>query len=147
MSKSKNKDFNVGLQLKSIEILKSSLSLPPSQEVVLNKFNFNINIESKADPNCKMLFVIVSVEISSEDRSHILGSLAASCIYEIYNYEENIKIEVGGKIIMPEQLTDMLNSISISTIRGVMFSNFKGTFLHNAILPIIDPRKFISSEI
>lgn len=147
MSKSDNKDFNVGLQLKSIEILKSNLSLPPTKEVVLNKFNFNINLESKADPKSKMLFVIVSVEISSEDRSHILGSLTASCIYEIINFKENIKIEVGGEIIMPQQLTDMLNSISISTIRGVMFSTFKGTFLHNAILPIIDPRQFISSEI
>ena len=32
-----------------------------------------------------------------------------------------------------------LNSISISTTRGMMFSAFRGTFLHNAILPLIDP--------
>jgi uncharacterized protein YbbC (DUF1343 family) len=36
----------------------------------------------------------------------------------------------------------MLNSISLSTTRGAMFSTFKGTFLHGAVLPIIDPKQF-----
>jgi hypothetical protein len=36
----------------------------------------------------------------------------------------------------------MLNRISISTTRGAMFSTFKGTFLHAAILPIVDPKNF-----
>ncbi len=147
MSKIENKDFNIDLHLKSIELLKCTLSLPPTKDILLNKFNFNINIESKADSISKMLFVIVSVEINSEDQNHLLGSLSASCIYEISNFDENIKIEESGRINMPQQLTDILNSISISTIRGVMFSTFKGTFLHNAILPIIDPRQFISSKI
>lgn len=145
MSKTDNKDFNIELQLKSIEILKTNLTLPPTKDVILNKFNFNVNLESKADANNKILFVIVAVEISSEDRNHVLGSLTASCIYEISSFEENIKINEEGKIVMPQQLTDMLNSISISTIRGVMFSTFKGTFLHNAYLPIISPRSLTPS--
>ena len=49
---------------------------------------------------------------------------------------------------MPQELpTDIIvtiNSISISTIRGIMFSTFKGTYLHNAFLPIIDPKSFNS---
>ena len=35
-----------------------------------------------------------------------------------------------------------LNSISLSTLRGAMFNHFKGTFLHEAILPVIDPGSF-----
>ena len=146
MSKTDNKDLNIELQLKSIEILKTNLNLPQAKDVIINIFNFNVNLESKADANNKLLFVIVAVEISSGDKNHVLGSLTASCIYEINNFEDNIKISKDGKIVMSQQITDMLNSISISTIRGVMFSTFKGTFLHNAYLPIISPRSLTPSK-
>ncbi|MCO5286194.1 MAG: hypothetical protein M9898_07255 [Chitinophagaceae bacterium] len=146
MSKIENKDFTVDLQLKSIELLKGSISLPSVPEVSLNNFNFNISLESKADATNKFLFVIVSVEIRSEDQNHILGSLAVSCIYSIVNFDDVVKIQADGKLDIPQPLVEILNSISISTTRGVMFSTFKGTFLHNAFLPIIDPRSFQQTE-
>lgn len=146
MSTIENKDFTVDLQLKSIELLKGSISLPSVPEVSLNNFNFNISLESKADATNKFLFVIVSVEIRSEDQNHILGSLAVSCIYSVVNFDEVVKIEADGKLDIPQPLVEILNSISISTTRGVMFSTFKGTFLHNAFLPIVDPRSFQQVE-
>jgi len=146
MSKIENKDFTLDLQLKSIELLKGSISLPSVPEVSLNNFNFNISLESKADATNKILFVIVSVEVRSEDQNHVLGSLAVSCIYSIVNFDEVVKIEADGKLDIPQPLVEILNSISISTARGVMFSTFKGTFLHNAFLPIVDPRSFQQVE-
>ena len=146
MSKIENKAFTVNLQLISIELLKGSISLPSVPEVSLNNFNFNINLDSKADATNKLLFVIVSVEIRSEDQNHVLGSLAVSCIYSIANFDEVVKIEADGKIDIAQPLVEILNSISISTTRGVMFSTFKGTFLHNAFLPIVDPRSLQQVE-
>lgn len=146
MSKIENKDFTFDLQLKSIELLKGAISLPSVPEVSLSNFNFNISLESKADANNKFLFVIVSVEIRSEDQNHILGSLAVSCIYSVANFDDVVKIEADGKLDIPQPLVEILNSISISTTRGVMFSMFKGTFLHNAFLPIVDPRSFQQVE-
>ena len=146
MSKIENKDFTVDLQLKSIELLKGSISLPSVPDVSLNNFNFNISLESKADATNKFVFIIVSVEIRSEDQNHILGSLAVSCIYSLVNFDEVVKIEADGKLDIPQPLVEILNSISISTARGVMFSTFKGTFLHNAFLPIVDPRSFQQVE-
>jgi hypothetical protein len=40
-----------------------------------------------------------------------------------------------------------INSISMDTLRGIMFSKFMGTYLHNAILPIIDSEQFIYEPI
>jgi hypothetical protein len=88
------------------------------------------------------VFVIVTVEVKSEDQNYLLGSLAISCIYNIVNFDEIIKIDPSGRIDIPQPLIEILNSFSISTARGVMFTSFKGTFLHNAFLPIIDPRSF-----
>jgi hypothetical protein len=43
---------------------------------------------------------------------------------------------------IPEFFNTTINSISLSTIRGIMYSHFKGTFLHNTILPIVNPVDF-----
>jgi len=142
MAKIENKDFNVEMQIKAIELLNGSLQLPVAPNTAVTTFNFNISIESKADAPNKLVFVIVHVEIKNDDHSLVLGALSVSCIYEIVNFDEVIKIEENGKLDIPQRLIETLNIISISTTRGVMFSTFKGTFLHAAVLPIIDPKQF-----
>lgn len=142
MSQIKHTDFTADLQIKAIELLNGSINLPSIPNIQLTNFNFNISLESKADGENKLVFVIVSVEIRNEEQTNILGSLSISCIYNVVNFEEVIKIDPSGKLDIPQPLIEILNAISISTARGVMFSTFKGTFLHNAFLPIIDPKSF-----
>jgi hypothetical protein len=141
MAKIKNKDFDVEMQIKSIELLSSTLNLPANPNAPLINFNFNISVESRADAANKLVFVIVHVKINNDDQSMLLGALSLSCIFEIANFEDVIKIETDGQLIIPQGLINTLNTISISTTRGVMFSTFKGTFLHGAVLPIIDLRE------
>ncbi|MFN4233240.1 MAG: hypothetical protein ACK4IK_00390 [Bacteroidia bacterium] len=142
MAKIENKDFNVEMQIRAIELLNSSLNLPAHPNTPVTNFNFNISIESRVDAVNKLVFVIVHVEIKNDDHSVVLGALSVSCIFEIVNFEDVIKIEADGKVNIPQRLIETLNIISISTTRGVMFSTFKGTFLHGAVLPIIDPKQF-----
>lgn len=142
MAKIENKDFNVEMQIRAIELLNGSLNLPAKPNTPVTNFNFNISIESRADAVNKLVFVIVHVEIKNDDLSVVLGALSVSCIFEIVNFEDVIKVEADGKVNIPQRLIETLNIISISTTRGVMFSTFKGTFLHGAVLPIIDPKQF-----
>jgi len=142
MAKIEHKDFKVEMQIKAIELLNGSLQLPSVPNTAITAFNFNISIESRADAQNKLVFVIVHVEIRNEDHSLVLGALSVSCIFEIVNFNDVIKIEENGKLDIPQPLIETLNIISISTTRGVMFSTFKGTFLHGAVLPIIDPKQF-----
>lgn len=142
MAKIENQDFNVEMQIKAIELLNGSLQLPAVPNTTFTIFNFNIGIESKADAPNKLFFVIVHIEIKNDDNSIVLGALSVSCIFEIANFEEVIQIDESGRLDIPQRLIETLNSISISTTRGVMFSTFKGTFLHGAVLPIIDPTQF-----
>ncbi|HQS24625.1 MAG: hypothetical protein B7Y11_09930 [Sphingobacteriia bacterium 24-36-13] len=143
MNNIEQKEVNIEMQIKAIELLNNSIILPPDAKNPITNFNFNLNIESKADVTKKLVFVIVNVQIKNDDQSLIIGTISVSCVYEIFNFEEAIKIEVDGRINMPPKLVETLNIISISTTRGVMFSTFKGTFLHNAFLPIIDPKMLI----
>ena len=142
MAKIKNKAFNVQMQMKAIEVLNNSLTVPANHNAPLSNFIFNINIESRADEGKKLVFVIVHVEIKNDDQTLVLGTISTSCIFEIGNFENVIKVHGDGRVDIPQLLIETLNSISLSTTRGVMFSTFKGTFLHGAVLPIIDPKQF-----
>src|SRR5690554_2332977 len=142
MAKIEDKEFNVELQMRTIELLNSSIKLPANSNKPITNFNFNMGIESRIDAQNKLIFVIVHVEIKNDDQSIILGNLSVSCIFEIVNFVDVIKVKTNGKVDIPQKLIEMLNSISISTTRGVMFSTFRGTFLHSAVLPIIDPKQF-----
>lgn len=137
MAKIDHKDFNVEMQIRAIELLNSSLQYPANPTTASTAFNFSIRIESKADAANKLVFVIVHVDIKTEDLSLVLGSLSLSCIYEIADFDAVIKMDAGGNLVMPEPLIETLNSQSISTTRGVMFSMFRGTFLHGAVLPLV----------
>jgi hypothetical protein len=109
-------------------------------------YAFNISIESRGDATNKLVFVIVSVEIKDAEQILLLGSLAVSSIFEIANFKEVIQLNSEGLVIIPESLRNTLNSIAISTTRGVLFSEFRGTFLHGAVLPIIDPTQITTDN-
>jgi hypothetical protein len=133
---------DIEIQLKGIELLNIDQRLSTADTINIRNFNFNINIETKADAPNKLLFAIIHIEILTEDQKTVLGGISVSCIFELKNFDDLIKIESDGKLNLPQQVVDIINSISLSTTRGVMFATFKGTPLHSAFLPIIDPKQF-----
>jgi hypothetical protein len=102
-------------------------------------FKFNINIEHLVIINENCIAVKPNVEIFTEENNFTLGKLSSSLMFEIENLASYV---VDEEVKLPSDIIVAINSISISTIRGIMFSTFKGTYLHNAFLPVIDPKAF-----
>jgi transcriptional regulator with XRE-family HTH domain len=133
---------DIQLQLKTLELIDFSLSFPQKEKRDAKVFYFNINIEHKINKEKKLVFVIINVNVFHEDKETNLGSLKTSCNFEITDIDKFCEFSQPDKIKLPLEIIETLNSISLSTTRGVMFSQFKGTFLHNAVLPVIDPKVF-----
>lgn len=129
----------IGFLLKGIELLESHLNEPHTTVEADSTFKFNINIEHKIDPSKNILIVVTAVNIFIEKEKDIVGSIKTSVIYEIANLLDFLT-DKGFEL--PQDLVTTLNSIALSTSRGMMFSQFRGTFLHNTFLPILDPKSF-----
>ena len=129
-----------GIKLRGIELLNVSLIRLEHSSKNLSTFLYNVRIVQDIDKNKKLVFIIVHVDIHSTEEKKDVGSLSVSHIYELANFEEVVTILDEHNFKLSESVNDILNSISISTTRGVMFSTFKGTLLHNAILPIVNPK-------
>ncbi|WP_273210731.1 hypothetical protein [Runella zeae] len=129
--------LDVGVRINRVELLASSLNSQLNPNSSVRSVSFEVRIENTVNTEEKLIFVIVHTKITNEERTIVYGTLSVSCIFEIQGFEKVVR-EVEGKIDINSQLRDSLNDSAISTARGVMFSTFRGTFLHNAILPLIE---------
>lgn len=138
MSKEKQ---DINWQIRAIELLDYSLSYPSEQLSDTLTYQFDVNIEHKLKIDENLLLVITSINIYHDGKKTSLGKFKSSCVFSVENLNGFLD-QKTGHLNLPEQYITTLNSVSISTTRGLMFSQFRGTFLHNAILPIVDPTKF-----
>lgn len=143
MSKAKaKKKQKITFQFKGVELLESFIEHPQKQIPEKITYHFNLNVEYRINLDKKFVFVVTTINVSDqEDKDTLFGYITTSCNFEIQNLEDFVQKD-KKKVDFPDDIFHTLNSIAISTTRGVMFSQFKGTFLHNAYLPLIDPKSF-----
>lgn len=129
------------IQFRAIELLNSSISAPLIKDSNNKAFTFDINTEIQLNEENKFIVVIISIKILNEAKDILFGTLTTSNIFYIENYDEVVTKNKSNETVLPNSLIVTLNSISLSTTRGVMWTTFKGTMLHNALLPILDPKQ------
>lgn len=132
---------NVQFRIKTIELVDFKLNQLTKALPEQTTFHFNINLEQIINNEVKLVIVVASVEIMNDNMSEQLGFLKGSCIFEVINFNDFL-IDSNGQVTFPESAVITFNSITLSTIRGLMFAQFRGTHLHNAILPVLDPTSF-----
>ena len=147
MTKEKTKKKQeISFQIKGVELLNATFNQPLKQLPEIITFHFDIYIEHRINFDKKSVFVVTSIKVSDKnDKETQLGAITTSCNFEVANFDKFIDKE-KKQVSFPDEIIFMLNSIAISTTRGIMFSQFKGTFLHTAYLPIIDPKSFKMSK-
>jgi hypothetical protein len=130
---------NLKFRMDNIEIIHSALNAP-TQQAEVSAFNFEVQTQMKLEAHKKQILVFIGVAIHTQQPVEVIGKYTACCCFLIENFEEIVIKNQFNHLEVPDNVIDTLNSISISTIRGLMFGAFKGTFLHHAILPIVDPK-------
>lgn len=137
-------DFH--FQLRNIDVVDVFLKIP---EIPLSKecqYNFDINVQHRIDGKKKLIIVSPTISVRINNENKIYGRFRADIFYQVQNLDD-FKDTNTNKFDIPKSFITTLNSISISTSRGLMFSAFKGTFLHNAIIPVINPGDFKKNNI
>ncbi|WPV65972.1 hypothetical protein [Chitinophaga sp. LS1] len=130
--------------LRKIQIIEKQLVFRSQKEEKL-EFDFDISLNIKTDSEKKQSFHFMNVVISDKDDKKKIGALSIVCIFDIDNLESLI-INEPDETGLPRNLVYLLNTVVIGTIRGVMYSEFRGTILDDALLPVLDPRAFQKRE-
>ena len=129
--------------IKGINIIEIRLRTPEKQLNINAKFNYNIGFKHILNIEMNFITVIVNIVIGSDEIEDELGRYEIGVIFnvpminEYYDKEENR---------LDSDLLSNLNIISLDTTRGIMFSVNRGTFLHNAILPLVSPESITTKK-
>ena len=135
MTKTDSNSGETTIKLVTLNLIESSI-FPKGKEIQPSTiFNFKISVEHLVSVEKDQLNVICKIEIGHSVENIVYGKITSSCVFEVKGIH---KFKEGKTIKLPGNVIAQINSVSISTTRGIMFSQFKGTFLHNAILPLID---------
>ncbi|QRX64173.1 hypothetical protein JS578_02630 [Dysgonomonadaceae bacterium zrk40] len=129
----------ISFKIDTIELLDYSLSGKDKEIPSEAVFNFDINIEHRFDIQNNRIIAISNFKIFIEGIEGDVGRASVSCIFNILEMSKYID---GNDITIPGEFITTINSLSLSTSRGILFMLFRGTFLHSAILPIINPSDF-----
>jgi len=129
--------------LKKIHLIEKSLNLINSGGK--EEFTFDISLQITSNRDIKESIHIMHVLINTKKDGAKAGLIKLACSFFIPNYEEYI-LEDDTNASLPKDLLYLLNTVVIGTMRGVMFSEFRGTVLNNAYLPVLDPRGFEKVE-
>jgi len=131
----------ITFKIVTIEILESILNQPLLPILEGANFQFDISLEQRMDTGKGLVIVICTINILNEARDQQLSRIKSSCIFAVNNLDSYTN-KKSKTVDLPEEFRVNLNSISISTTRGIMFTYLKGTYLHHAILPIVNPSSF-----
>lgn len=109
-------------------------------------FNFEVKVETKVQAEVGSVIIAVMVKIRNDTRKSILATYEIWCIFQVIDFDKKIlKNEIGLHVI-PDILQKTFLPVSISTARGVIFSDLIGTYLQNAIMPVIYMTEFKAEQ-
>jgi hypothetical protein len=129
----------IHLEFRSIEVLEFSITKPEGdQESTVQ--DYLISMGNELDEATGMLKVEGEMRLRNKSQTH-LARYKALCIFELAGLD-SLNWKAPESKAFRLQLSVIWNGIAISTIRGMMAADFKGTFLHPAVLPIIDPADY-----
>lgn len=128
--------------LKKIDLIEKTLRIYNNKKERKVDYDYGISLQIIPNPTDNHSFHMMSVDIFPKGQEkEIIANVKLGFIFEISNLE-NIAITSEEGITLPEGLLNLLNAVVIGTMRGVIFSELRGTQLDDAILPVLDPSKF-----
>jgi len=134
------KVFNI--KFVTIEIASKSLVDPTAIKIKDDKnidCRFDFLVDVKIGPSEKVALAVTDVTVIEAVTNIQLAKFKTICVFEFpENFDVYFTKNEENKYDMPVELEIILKSAGLSTTRGIIFSELRGTYLHGAILPLID---------
>jgi hypothetical protein len=132
-------DIQLGYQLTNMELIDFEIRSKRTFEE--NSLGFQIAITHNISPDGT---VKVDAKVNIIAKEDVLSSTNIVCTYRLENYQEWIVVNNFQSGELPTEFANLINGITISTLRGVMFMKLQDTFLEKVVLPVIDLNIFRS---
>ncbi|MFA0960262.1 hypothetical protein AB9P05_00490 [Roseivirga sp. BDSF3-8] len=128
-------------QIQTIDVQEVTIKQPQQNLGKNPNLNFDIHLDHAVMQDNDIFIAGTTITTYAGSKEHELARFKANCVYKIDNMAQFQKPDKSG-VSLPEELISAINSVSVSTTRGLMFGAFGGTYLQKVVLPIIDTQGF-----
>lgn len=135
----------INYALIGMEVVKSKIEEPNKLLFPSNSIGFFINIEHQYNLEEDLLSSFSTFVLNNSDTNETYASITIKYDFNVENLKTFFNNE-AKKLILPQEFVVVVNSLSISSSRGVIHMLFNGTNLRNFILPITDPTAFVFNK-
>lgn len=124
-------------KLQGIELISFLIQPQAGKNLTNAAVEFNIKQEQKTNHAKQLVFIFTSVSIIQSGNNNVLASIKTGCGFTLQDFDNLIRKEEKGGYLIPHELNIALNRISLSTSRGILFSELRGYYLQDMILPLL----------
>lgn len=130
-------DTPIKFSFVDIQIISKKLESPLIFNEIKGDFSFEIQVEIRIKPELSLVIPYVSVKVKDINNSEPLATFIIACLFHVIDFNHVVKLKENGVYHVPQELEKTIKPVSISTIRGIIYSELRGTYLSKAIMPVI----------
>jgi len=129
---------SLAYRIGGIDVISCHLAEPTAAFSANQKMNFNLQLKHQVLEADQAVAVVCTIRTTSETDGIEMANFTGRMTFAVDALTRNEQ----GQVSLPAELLSSLNGITVSTMRGVMWATFKGTYAHRAVLPVIHPEGF-----
>jgi|GEM_PF-2086288 len=140
----------IPFKIRSIQLVDFCIHADVEKPIIIpednfgKKFSFLVGIEMRADSGRNAVAVRPTITVSGYEDNIDYASITTQLVFE---FEGLSRYFPKGEMKIPQKYIDRMNSIGISTTRGVLWKELESTPLKGAVIPIVDVSLFEIEEI
>lgn len=124
-------------KLINIDLISFALLPKPDHPFSKADVEFNIRQESQVDKGKELVTVFTLIYFRQSGNEEFMACIEVACVFEVKHLKKLIKKdEVAEGSYISNELDRYMNRIAIATARGILYSQLKGTYLHEYIMPL-----------
>lgn len=135
----------IGFRFTGIQVVSKTMEEMP-KDGISGTFYFDIRVENRINAENNAVIPFVTITIKDEKTEKKLANFHVACAFEVESFKEIVALNPNGTYEIPANLELIFRQVSLSTVRGIIFSELSGTYLHNAIMPVIFVNTFKNEE-
>ena len=100
--------------------------------------HFDIKVNNRISSVNSLIIQNIIIDIFMTNSNEHLAGISLFIGFKIDDFEKNIKFDKKTSLYdIISELESLITNISLGTCRGILYSRLQGTYLSNAILPVL----------
>jgi hypothetical protein len=134
-------ELGIAFRFIDIQVMMKHVREPP-KEGITGLFQFEVRVETRVMPEKGFVVPVVEVKIRDGDNPEPLANFIVACVFHVKDFDKHIPLTEDKIHIIPEPFDKITKPVVISTARGIIYSELRGTYLNKAIMPIMHMDQF-----